>query len=147
MLLFFFFLVLPFLAGLVGARFGPDAWFDALATPTWNPPPWVFAPVWTLLYLAMGVAAWLVWRRGGGAVPLILWGVQLLLNALWTPLFFALHRPDLAFADIVLLWLVLAAATVAFWRVTVAAGALLLPYLAWVTFAMALNAAIWRLNA
>ena len=140
------FIALPFLAGLAGSRFGPDAWFAALAKPPWNPPSWVFAPVWTLLYLAMGVAAWLVWRRGGGIIPLALWGLQLLLNALWTPIFFGLHRPDLAFTDIALLWLVLAATMVAFWRVTAAAGALLVPYLAWVTFASTLNLAIWRLN-
>jgi benzodiazapine receptor len=140
------FLALPFAAGLIGSRFGPDAWFTALSKPAWNPPSWVFAPVWTLLYLAMGVAAWLVWRRGGGAFPLLLWGLQLLLNALWTPLFFGLHRPDLALLDIGLLWLVLAATTLAFWRASTAAGVLMLPYLAWVSFALALNAAIWRLN-
>lgn len=140
------FLAGPFLAGLIGAQFGPDAWFEALVKPAWNPPSWVFAPVWTFLYLAMGVAAWLVWRQGGGAFPLLLWGAQLLLNTLWTPLFFGLHRAGLALADIVLLWLLLLATTAAFWRVTAVAGALLLPYLAWVTFAMALNASIWRLN-
>jgi benzodiazapine receptor len=141
------FVAIPFLAGALGARFGPDAWYAALAKPGWNPPAWVFAPVWTLLYLAMGIAAWLVWRRGGGAAPLLLWGVQLALNAVWPPLFFGLHRPDLAFADIVLLWLAVLATTIAFWRVTASAGLLLAPYLAWVTFAAALNLAIWRLNA
>jgi len=141
------FVALPLLAAALGGLFGPDAWYAALAKPSWNPPPWVFPPVWTALYLAMGIAAWLVWRTGSRGWPLALWSAQLVLNALWTPLFFGLHRPDLAFADIVVLWVLVAATVVAFWRVRPAAGALLAPYLAWITFAAALNAAIWRLNA
>lgn len=141
------FLALPLLAGALGAWFPPDAWYAALVKPTWNPPAWVFAPVWTALYLAMGLAAWLVWRAGAGVRPLALWGAQLALNAAWTPLFFGMHRPDLAFVDIVALWAVLAVTVVAFWRVTAAAGALMAPYLAWVTFAAALNLSLWRLNA
>jgi translocator protein len=141
------FVAVPLLTGAFGARFGPDAWYAALAKPAWNPPAWVFAPVWTALYLALGVAAWLVWRAGGGWSLLVLWAVQLAVNGLWTPLFFGLHRPDLAFADVVVLWALVAAMVVAFWRVTPAAGALLVPYLAWVTFAAALNLALWRLNA
>ncbi|MCX6358843.1 MAG: tryptophan-rich sensory protein [Armatimonadetes bacterium] len=145
-----FWLVVPFAAAALGARFMPDAWFQGLRKPPWNPPGWVFAPVWTVLYASMGVAAWLVWREGGFAahrVALGLFGCQLLLNALWTPLFFGAHRPGLAFADITALWLVLIPTTIAFWSVRPLAGALLVPYVAWVTFAAALNFRIWQMNA
>ncbi len=145
-----FWLVIPFAAAAFGARFMPDAWFQELRKPPWNPPGWVFAPVWTMLYASMGVAAWLVWREGGFTaqrVPLALFGCQLLLNALWTPLFFGAHRPGAAFVDITALWLVLICTLAAFWRVSPAAGALLVPYLAWITFAGALNFRIWQMNA
>jgi tryptophan-rich sensory protein len=124
-------------------------WYAGLAKPPWNPPPWVFAPVWTTLYIMMAAAAWLVWREGGWVMqgrPLGLFLLQWVLNALWTPIFFAMHRTGLAFVEIAVLWLVLAATLASFWRVRAAAGALLLPYLAWVSFAAALNFAIWRLN-
>jgi benzodiazapine receptor len=137
-------------AGLVGSRFMPGEWYAALAKPSWNPPNTVFAPVWSVLYVLMGVSAWLVWRKAGlsGApVALALFVVQLVLNALWSFLFFGAHRPDLAFVEVVLLWLVILATTVAFWRVSAPAGALLLPYLCWVAFASALNLQVWRLNA
>jgi len=124
-------------------------WYAGLARPTWNPPSWVFAPVWTTLYIMMAAAAWLVWREGGWNVqgrPLGLFLLQWALNALWTPIFFAMHRAGLAFAEIAVLWLTLAATLISFWRVRAGAGALLLPYLAWVSFAAALNRGIWRLN-
>jgi tryptophan-rich sensory protein len=103
-----------------------------------------------LLYVFMAVAAWLVWREDGWKVQRLALGLfllQWLLNALWTPLLFGLHRSGLAFAEIVLLWLVLAATLWSFWQVRKAAGVLLVPYLAWVTFAAALNFTIWRLNS
>ena len=124
-------------------------WYASLLKPSWNPPAWVFGPAWTLLYTMMAVAAWLIWREGGWkkqGPALRLFLAQLLLNALWTPLFFALHHPALAFAEIVILWLVLAITLRSFWLVKKAAGLLLIPYLAWTTFAAALNFAIWRLN-
>lgn len=124
-------------------------WYAGLQKPSWNPPAWIFGPVWTLLYLMMAVAAWLVWRDGGWRaqrLPLGLFLLQWLLNALWTPLFFGVHRPGFAFGEILLLWVVLAATLGAFWRVRRLAGAMLLPYLGWVSFAAALNFAIWRLN-
>lgn len=127
----------------------PGEWYAGLKKPPWNPPGWIFGPVWTLLYTAMAVAAWLVWRRGGFAGqrrPLSFYLVQLLLNALWSPLFFGLHRPALGLVDIALLWLALLATVRAFWKVRPLAGALLMPYLAWVTFASALNCAVWLLN-
>ncbi len=126
-----------------------DGWYTGLNKPQWNPPAWVFAPVWTLLYAMMAVAAWLVWREGGWKTQrraLVLFLLQWLLNALWTPLFFGMHRVGLAFAEITLLWLMLAATVVSFWSVRRAAAYLMLPYLAWVSFAAALNFAIWRLN-
>jgi translocator protein len=141
--------LLVFAAASVGGLVHPDEWFARLQKPAWNPPNWIFGPVWTILYVTMAVAAWLVWRRGGFAaqrVPLLLFFLQLLFNALWSPLFFGLHLPGLAFMDLLLLWLALVATVVAFWRARRPAGALLLPYLGWVTFAGGLNFAIWRLN-
>lgn len=127
----------------------PGEWYASLAKPAWNPPSAVFAPVWTLLYAMMGVAAWLVWRQVGlreAALPLSLFLVQLVLNALWSYLFFGLHRPDLALLDIVTLWVAILVVLVLFWRVSIPAGILLLPYLCWVGFASFLNFTLWRLN-
>lgn len=142
-------LALCFAATGTAAFVSIDGWYAALQKPSWNPPAWVFGPAWTVLYIFMAVAAWLVWRQGGWKAQgraLGLFLVQWALNALWTPLFFGLHRPGLAFAEIVILWLAIAATLAAFWRINKVAGALLVPYLAWVTFAAALNFAIWRLN-
>ena len=139
-----------FLAPLLGARSTPGTWYAELARPSFAPPGWVFGPVWTVLYIMMGVALWLVWSRGRlseVALPLTLFGLQLVLNALWPVVFFGLHRPGLAFAEIVCLWVAIAATVAVFWRHRPIAGALLLPYLAWVTFAAVLNLAFWRLNA
>ena len=124
-------------------------WYSSLNKPSWNPPPWIFGPVWSLLYIMMAVAAWLVWREGGWkrhGRTLGLFFLQWLLNALWTPIFFGMHRSGLAFAEIIMLWIVLAATLRLFWQVSKLAGVLLVPYLAWVSFAAALNFAIWRLN-
>jgi tryptophan-rich sensory protein len=126
------------------------SWYLALNRPSWTPPSWLFGPVWTALYLMMAIAAWLVWRRLGwreGALPLGLFALQLVLNAAWTPVFFGLHVIGWAFGVIVLLWCAILATLIAFWRVLPAAGWLLLPYQLWVTFATALNFALWRLNA
>jgi len=142
-------LALCFAASATAVFVSVDGWYAGLLKPSWNPPAWLFGPVWTLLYAMMAVAAWLVWRQGGWRTQgqaLKLFLLQWLLNALWTPLFFGLHRPAWALADIVLLWLVLAATLYSFWRVKAVAGVLLVPYLAWVSFAAALNFAIWRLN-
>lgn len=142
-------LAVSFAASVVGSRFMPGEWYAALAKPAWTPPSWIFPPVWTLLYALMGISAWLVWRRVGfsGAAPaLSLFVTQLVLNALWSYLFFGIHRPDLAFFEIVVLWAAILATLILFWRVTAVAGLLLLPYLLWVGFAVALNFALWRLN-
>jgi tryptophan-rich sensory protein len=128
-----------------GAGFATSAavrdWYPALAKPFFNPPPWVFAPAWTLLYVLMAVAAWRVWRTG----PL-LFGLQLALNLLWSVLFFGLRSPGLALAEVVLLWLAIAATALSFRPHDKTAAVLMLPYLAWVSFAAVLNAAIWYLN-
>jgi benzodiazapine receptor len=135
--------------GAVLTAAGVREWYPTLAKPAWTPPSWVFGPVWTLLYALMAVAAWLVWRRAGlrgGRVPLGLFAAQLVLNAAWSGLFFALRNPAAALVDIVALWVLIAATVAAFARVSRTAALLLVPYLLWVTFAAALNAAIWTMN-
>lgn len=145
------FLVVCFGVAAWAGQFTPGAWYAGLEKPSWNPPAWVFAPVWTALYALMAVAGWLVWRQPGRLtlrrLALGAFAVQLVLNGAWSWLFFGLHRPGLALAEIVVLWLAIVATTLLFWRVRPLAGGLLLPYLAWVSFAVALNAALWRLNA
>ncbi len=142
-------LVLTFGTAAIGSRFLPDEWYRKLNKPSWNPPNSIFAPVWTILYLLMAAAAWLVWRRYGisaALVPLSLFVLQLLLNAAWTWLFFGRHQIRSALIDIVVLWILILATLISFWRLDMLAGILLLPYLAWVSFAMVLNWAIWQKN-
>lgn len=139
-------LALCFGAASLGGIFMPGEWYATLKKPSWNPPAWIFGPVWTALYAMMAVAAWLVWKRGGFAAqrkPLALFLTQLLLNASWTPLFFGLHWPAIAFAEIVMLWLAIAATLAAFRPVNRATVWLLAPYLVWVSFAVVLNFALW----
>ena len=127
----------------------PGDWYAQLNKPSWNPPGWVFGPVWTLLYVMMSVAAWRVWKQGGFTSqrrPLSLFLLQLALNAAWTPLFFGLRQPGIAFAEIVVLWLAILGTIVAFRQTDKIAAALLLPYLAWVSFASVLNFTLWQLN-
>ena len=141
---------LCFGAASLGAFFMPGDWYAALKKPSWNPPGWIFGPVWSALYTMMAVAAWLVWRQGGWSKqrrPLLIFLTQLALNALWTPLFFGWHLPGLAFAEMVLLWLAIVATLAAFRPVSRVAAWLLAPYLAWVSFAAVLNFTLWRLNA
>ena len=143
------FVVACFLAALTGAMFRPGDWYERLAKPSWRPPNRLFAPVWTILYFAIAVSGWLIWRKAGfagAALPLAIYALQLILNAAWTPIFFGLHRPDLGFLDIVLVWLSIIATIALFYPIHAGAALLLLPYFAWVTFAGALNFAIWRLN-
>ena len=144
-------LLLSFVAAAIGAIASVQAasFYQDLAQPSWAPPSSVFGPVWSVLYALMGIAAWLVWREGGWRRQrgvLTLFVIQLALNALWSWLFFAWHRGALAFVDIVLLWVLIVATVVGFWRVRPLGGALLLPYLFWVSFALALNYAVWHLN-
>lgn len=147
------FVTVCFAAAAIGGALTAQSvggWYQTLAKPAWNPPDWVFGPVWTLLYFLMGVAAWLVWRRSGWTEArwaLLLFGVQLALNVIWSGLFFAAQAPGWAFAELLVLWIAIAATLAAFARRSRVAAALMAPYLAWTTFAAALNFAIWRLNA
>ena len=146
--------LLPFLAACVivalsGVVFRPGEWYEHLAKPSWRPPNWLFGPAWTVLYLCIAVSGWLVWRRvgvWGAPVAMAVYLVQLLLNAGWSACSFGLHRLDLAFGELILLWLSIAATIAMFAPISAAAATLLIPYLAWVTFAGALNLALWRLN-
>lgn len=135
------------LAAIASAQ--ADTFYLQLERPPWAPPAWLFSPVWTALYLMMAVAVWLAWREGGfrlAPVGMGLFIVQLAANALWTWLFFVWQLGAWAFAEILVLWLLIAATVVAFWRVRPLAGALLLPYLAWVTLACALTWSTWQRN-
>lgn len=159
-------LLIPFTAATIGSvatnrsLFG---WYRWLRKPTWNPPAWVFGPVWTTLYGLMGLASWLVWRRGELSVEeetaqdrhashaevrgaLIFYGLQLVLNSLWSVIFFGLRRIDLALIEVVALWATLLVTLTRFYRIQPLAGLLLAPYQLWVTFATLLNLRIWQLN-
>lgn len=143
-LLVFLLLVGAAAAGAIVAR--PDAWYGALAKPSFNPPNAIFPPVWTVLYIAIAVAAWRVWRMPDSTSAISLWLAQLACNAAWSPLFFGLHRIDLALADIVLLVALVIATVIAFRHHDRMATWLMLPYLAWIAFATLLTFSIWRLN-
>jgi len=126
-----------------------SGWYQTIKRPSFQPPDWLFGPVWTVLYGLMAVAAWLVYVKTARvmSVPMMLFATQLVLNVAWSIIFFGLHRPGLAVIDIALLLAAIIATTIAFWRVSRPAGALMLPYLGWVIFASILNVSIWRLNA
>lgn len=141
--------LLSFAAGAIGSQFMPDAWYLELTKPSWNPPGWVFGPVWTTLYAMMGTAAWLVWRREGFAearTELLLFVGQVVLNAAWSWLFFGAHRIGLALLDIIALLIMILILVRLFGRIDRRAGWLMIPYAAWVAFATALNTSIWQLN-
>jgi tryptophan-rich sensory protein len=138
-----------FVAAAMGAIFRPGEWYRRLDKPHWRPPDWLFAPVWAVLYVAIAVSGWLVWREAGiagAALPLTVYALQLLLNAAWTPIFFGLKRPDLGLAEIGLLWVAIVATIMLFHPVSPTAAWLLVPYLAWVSFASALTHSVWRRN-
>ncbi len=144
-------LLVTFAAAAIGARASIDAgaFYGALTRPSWAPPAWLFGPVWSMLYLLMAISAWLIWRaRGFAGAPaaLALFVAQLVLNALWSWLFFVWHRGGLAFGEVLILWCAIVATAFSFWRINTLAGLLLVPYLAWVTFASALTYAVWQLN-
>jgi benzodiazapine receptor len=126
------------------------AWYQTLHKPVFNPPNGIFSPVWTLLYLLMGIAVFLVWQGGlankAGKVAIACFILQLIFNAIWTPIFFGARQPLIAFGDIILLWLAIAATIICFYRVNKLSAILLLPYIIWVSFAAVLNASICVLN-
>ena len=137
-------------AATPGIVFRPGDWYQRLDKPSWRPPDRLFGPVWAVLYLTIAVSGWLIWERAefaGATLALSIFAVQLILNGLWSWIFFGLRRPGLAFAEIVCLWLSILATIAAFYPVDAMAAAILIPYAAWVTFAVALNFRVWRLNA
>lgn len=143
-------LVLCFCAAAVGALFPTGPWYAGLQKPSWNPPNWLFGPVWTVLYIMMGVSAWLVWKRGGFSLharALGLFLVQLAINAAWSWIFFGLHLMLFGFIDILLIILFTSLTCRAFYKVSRTAAWLLVPYLAWLSFAAVLNFTLWRLNS
>jgi len=142
-------LLAAFAAAALGAIASVDAasFYAQLTKPSWAPPPWLFGPVWTVLYALMGISAWLVWRSPGPKrLALSLFGVQLAANALWSWLFFAWHRGALATVEVLVLLALIVATVVAFWRTSRRAALLLLPYLLWVSFASVLTWTVWRHN-
>ncbi|WP_416900172.1 MAG: TspO/MBR family protein [Minwuia sp.] len=143
------FIGLNVLAASSGALFRPGGWYRDLDKPAWRPPDWLFGPVWMVLYGMIAVSGWLVWQSAGwsGAPEAIaVYGVQLVLNALWSAVFFGMRRPDLALAEIVLLWLSIVATILLFQPFSQTAAWLLVPYLIWVSFAAVLNFSVYRRN-
>lgn len=158
-------LAAPFLAAAIGnvaTQRSIGNWYQQLRKPDWNPPRWIFGPIWSALYLMMGVASWLVWRKQREAPgwfgrmnekkeheiqgALRLYGTHLVFNALWSVLFFGLRRLDWAFAEVLVLWALILTTLTRFYRIDTRAGWLLVPYQAWVTFASILNFTVWRMN-
>lgn len=142
----FFFLIATAVVAWIGSQFLPGAWYAALDKPLFNPPNWIFAPVWSILYVMMAIAAWRVWLQTRLDGAIVLWTVQLVLNGLWSWVFFGLHRTGLALIDIGFLLIVIALTTVGFMRRDRLAGYLMMPYLGWVAFASILNLSLWLLN-
>jgi benzodiazapine receptor len=135
-------------AGLIGTIFTSDSistWYTTITKPSFNPPNWIFGPVWTTLFALMGVALYLVWKQRNRKA-LYIFGAQLVLNILWSVIFFGLHSPMWAFVEIVILWLMILWTILTFYKINKVAAYLLVPYILWVSFASVLNFAIWRLN-
>lgn len=146
-------ILLPQAAAAIGSFFTMPSiptWYAGLAKPSFNPPDWIFGPVWTILYLLMGIALALVWIKGTERKDvrwaMAFFGIQLALNVLWSFLFFHMHMPGAAFIEIILLWLAILITLLAFLRISISAGLLLIPYLFWVSYAVILNFFLWRLN-
>ena len=142
-------IAVPLAVGALGGLVTDASWYLELRRPAFAPPGWIFGPVWTVLYACMGTAAWWVWRAAGwrkARGALTLYGAQLALNALWSPIFFGMHAMGWALVDILLMIVAIAATLVAFWRIERRAGLLLIPYLLWVAFATVLNWSLWTLN-
>jgi tryptophan-rich sensory protein len=135
-----------FAAASTGAVFKPGPWYARLAKPSWNPPNWLFAPAWGVLFATIAISGWLVWGVTGFGPELWLWAGSLLLNAAWSWLFFGKRRMDLAFWELCVFWLSIAAVIAAFAPVHAGAAWLLVPYLCWVTFAGFLNWTLWKMN-
>ncbi len=140
------FVIIVLAAASSGAIFKPGAWYDGLRKPSWTPPKWAFPVVWTILYLFIGYAGWLVWSEAGWTLPLMLWGVQIVVNALWSFFFFGIRRMDLALVDVGILWLSIALFILTAWPIAPLASLLFVPYLVWVSAAAMLNHSVRSLN-
>ena len=140
------FLALTAAAAATGIQFRPGEWYETLVKPDWTPPNWLFPPVWTALYIMIAVAGWRVWLAQGLGRATIVWAIALALNAVWSYIMFGQHQIALAAIDIVALWLAIVAFIVVASSVDTLATVLFVPYLVWVSYAAALNIAIWRLN-
>lgn len=137
------------LAGIFGAQFEPGTWYQLLQKPVWTPPNWIFPVVWPILYILMGIAVWLLWKMKDSSLwqtEFTWFFVQLVLNALWSWIFFGMHMIGTGLAEILLLWISILFTTLLFWKRNRTAGILMIPYLVWVSYASALNFAIWHLN-
>ena len=140
------FVVIVLAAASSGAIFKPGAWYENLRKPGWTPPNWAFPVVWSILYVMIGYAGWLVWTTVGWSSPLAFWALQMVVNALWSYFFFGRRRMDLALIDVAVLWLAVALFILTAWPVSPLASLLFVPYLAWVTAAATLNHSVRRLN-
>ena len=138
--------LVTFAAPAIGAFSPPGDWYQAINKPSWNPPAWIFGPVWSALYLMMATAAFLVWQKDGWSRAMNAYVVQLIFNAAWTPLFFGAQRIDWACTCIIALWFAILITILCFWKVNKVAAWLMVPYLGWVSFATVLNAALWVMN-
>lgn len=141
------FILLVVITAGSGVFFKPGEWYRGLRKPVWTPPNWLFGPVWSVLYIMIAVAGWLVWRADPGGPAIWLWGAQLIVNGLWSWLFFGRRRMDLAFGDLILMWLMIAAFILVARDGSPVASLLFVPYLVWVTIAGALNLTVWRMNS
>lgn len=141
------FVALCVAAAGTGVFFQPGSWYESLRKPSWTPPNWLFGPVWTILYICIAVAGWLVWREAGWSTPIVFWSIQLVANAAWSWLFFGMKRMDVALVDAGVMWLSIAGFIVTAADVSATATLLFAPYLIWVTIAFALNLTVMRMNA
>ncbi|WP_245198281.1 TspO/MBR family protein [Jiella mangrovi] len=141
------FVAIVLAVAMSGALFKPGPWYETLEKPSWNPPNWAFPVVWSALYVMIAVAGWRVYEAAGlVTLPFLAYGVQLILNAAWSALFFGMRRPGLAFADVLALWIAVAVNALLFYPIDAVTGLLLVPYLLWVTAASCLNFSVWRRN-
>lgn len=139
-------LLLTFAAPAIGLQWPPGEWYHGINKPSWNPPGWIFGPVWSVLYLMMAAAAFLVWRKEGWSRAMNAWLVQLVFNAAWTPLFFGAQRIDWACTCIIAMWFAILVTILCYWKTSKVAAWLMVPYLGWVSFATVLNATLWVMN-
>ena len=143
------FIVANIVTASSGAFFSPGRWYDSLAKPSWQPPGYLFGPVWAVLYAMIAVSGWLIWSKAGwagAALPLTIYALNLILNAVWSGIFFGMRRMGLSAVEMVGLWSSIVALIALFWPIHQWAALLLIPYLLWVSFAFVLNITIWRLN-